>query len=73
MNAAISIVTRGLKTFASDVVDGFFEITHNGFALVGLAIVIRRPDTGGAAGPAAKRRGATHGLAAIAPAGAGGH
>ncbi len=29
-----------LRTFASDVAEGFFEITHNGFALVGLAVVL---------------------------------
>ena len=32
-------IGRGLRTFASDIADGFFEITHNGFALVGLAVV----------------------------------
>jgi hypothetical protein len=31
---------RGLRTFGSDVVQGFFEITHNGFALLGLAVAI---------------------------------
>jgi hypothetical protein len=31
--------TKGLRTFASDVVQGFFEITHNGFALLGLAVM----------------------------------
>ena len=31
--------TQGLRTFASDVAQGFFEITHNGFALVGLAVI----------------------------------
>lgn len=30
---------QGLRTFASDIAEGFFEITHNGFALVGLAVV----------------------------------
>ena len=30
---------RALRTFASDIAEGFFEITHNGFALVGLAVV----------------------------------
>lgn len=29
----------GLRTFASDVAQGFFEITHNGFALLGLAVM----------------------------------
>ena len=32
-------VMAGLRIFASDVAQGFFEITHNGFALVGLATV----------------------------------
>ncbi len=31
--------TRGLKTFASDIAQGFFEITHNSFALIGLAVI----------------------------------
>lgn len=31
---------RGLRTFGADVAQGFFEITHNGFALLGLAVVI---------------------------------
>lgn len=50
MNEALAATARGLKTFGSDVTDGFFEITHNGFALVGLAIVfaalalVARPD-----------------------------
>lgn len=41
---------RGLRTFGSDVAQGFLEITHNGFALVGLAVVmcagaaLARPD-----------------------------
>jgi soluble lytic murein transglycosylase-like protein len=43
-------MAQGLRTFASDIADGFFEITHNGFALVGLAVVfsaitlVARPD-----------------------------
>jgi hypothetical protein len=36
---AFENVVQGLRTFASDVAQGFFEITHNGFALVGLAVV----------------------------------
>ena len=32
-------LTQGLRTFASDVAQGFFEITHNGFALIGLAVI----------------------------------
>jgi len=31
--------TRGLRTFASDIAQGFFEITHNSFALLGLAVM----------------------------------
>ena len=43
-------ISKGLGTFASDVADGFFEITHNGFALIGLAVIfaaitlVARPD-----------------------------
>jgi len=50
MSKASDATARGLRTFVSDVADGFFEITHNGFALVGLAIVfaalalVARPD-----------------------------
>ncbi len=36
---ALGKMTHGLRTFASDVAQGFFEITHNSFALVGLAVV----------------------------------
>ena len=36
---ALESIARGLRTFASDIAQGFFEITHNGFALVGLAVV----------------------------------
>jgi soluble lytic murein transglycosylase-like protein len=32
-------IARGLRTFASDVAEGFFEITHNGAALLGLAVL----------------------------------
>ncbi len=39
MNMPMEAAARSLRTFASDVAEGFFEITHNGFALVGLAIV----------------------------------
>ncbi|NBT53643.1 MAG: lytic transglycosylase domain-containing protein [Betaproteobacteria bacterium] len=31
--------TRGLRTFATDIAEGFLEITHNGFALIGLAVM----------------------------------
>ena len=50
MNMPMEAAARGLRTFVSDVAEGFFEITHNGFALVGLAIVfavlalVARPD-----------------------------
>ncbi|MET0544284.1 MAG: transglycosylase SLT domain-containing protein [Variovorax sp.] len=50
MNQALAAAARNIRTFASDVADGFFEITHNGFALIGLAIVfaalalVARPD-----------------------------
>jgi hypothetical protein len=36
---ALGKLAQGLRCFASDVAQGFFEITHNGFALVGLATV----------------------------------
>ena len=31
---------RGFKTFAGDVAEGFFEITHNGLALIGVVVVL---------------------------------
>jgi Transglycosylase SLT domain len=31
--------TKGLRTFVGDIAQGFFEITHNGFALLGLAVM----------------------------------
>jgi len=43
-------VAQGFRTFASDVAEGFFEITHNGLACLGVAVVlglvllIARPD-----------------------------
>lgn len=36
---ALGKTAQGLRTFASDIAQGFFEITHNSFALVGLAVV----------------------------------
>ncbi len=36
---ALGKMAQGVRCFASDVAEGFFEITHNGFALVGLATV----------------------------------
>jgi hypothetical protein len=50
MKQALASTARGLRTFGSDVADGFFELTHNGFALIGLSIVfaalalVARPD-----------------------------
>jgi len=50
MNKALEAVSQGMRTFVSDVVDGFFDVTHNSFALLGLAIVfaalalVARPD-----------------------------
>ncbi|MDF1486205.1 lytic transglycosylase domain-containing protein [Ramlibacter sp. H39-3-26] len=35
---ALGQIARGLRTFVSDIAEGFFEITHNGFALIGLAV-----------------------------------
>ncbi len=32
-------ISNGLKTFASDIANGLFEITHNGFAMLGLVVV----------------------------------
>ena len=39
MKQAFAATARGLRTFTSDVAEGFFEVTHNGFALLGLATV----------------------------------
>ena len=36
----IAAVGRGVRTFAGDVAEGFFEITHNSLALVGVAVVV---------------------------------
>ena len=49
MTASGKIVS-GLRTFAADVTEGFLEITHNSFALLGLAVafmaitLVARPD-----------------------------
>jgi len=32
-------LTRGVRVFFNDIANGFFEITHNGFALLGLAVM----------------------------------
>jgi len=37
--SASTRISNGLKTFASDVANGLFEITHNGFAMLGLVVV----------------------------------
>jgi len=48
--ASLKNVKSGLRTVADDIAKGFFEITHNSFALVGLAVVfavvtlMARPD-----------------------------
>jgi soluble lytic murein transglycosylase-like protein len=39
MKQAFAATAQGLRTFTSDVAEGFFEVTHNGFALLGLALV----------------------------------
>jgi hypothetical protein len=36
----LSVIQRGFKTFAGDVAEGFFEITHNSLALVGVVAVL---------------------------------
>ena len=47
---ALGKLAKGVQTFVADVAQGFFEITHNGFAVVGLAVVfsvltlLARPD-----------------------------
>jgi len=47
---ALGKLARGVQTFFCDIAQGFFEITHNGFAVVGLAVVfacltlVARPD-----------------------------
>ena len=40
LSASVAAVGRGFKTFAGDVAEGFFEITHNGLALVGIVVVV---------------------------------
>ena len=32
-------ISQGLRVFVSDIAHGFFDITHNGFALLGVAVV----------------------------------
>ena len=38
--AKFAAVGRGVRTFTTDVAEGFFEITHNSLALVGVAVVV---------------------------------
>ena len=40
----LAALGRGLKTFAGDVAEGFFEITHNGLALLGVVVVLAVAD-----------------------------
>ncbi|WP_399684874.1 transglycosylase SLT domain-containing protein [Xenophilus sp.] len=50
MNNVLRSGAQSLQTFVSDIAEGFFEVVHNGFALIGLAIVfvmvalMARPD-----------------------------
>ncbi len=50
LEAHLKSVQRSAASIADDVAQGFFEITHNGFALLGLAVVfalitlVARPD-----------------------------
>lgn len=50
MKKALQRAAHGLRTAASDIADGFFEIAHNGFALIGLVLaftvvtLFARPD-----------------------------
>ncbi|MGH8859101.1 MAG: lytic transglycosylase domain-containing protein, partial [Polaromonas sp.] len=39
LKAHLKSVRSSLSTIADDIAQGFFEITHNGFALLGLAVV----------------------------------
>lgn len=47
---ALGKIADGVQTFVSDIAQGFFEITHNGFAVIGLGTVfavltlLARPD-----------------------------
>ena len=36
----LAAFASGLRTFAGDVAEGFFELTHNGLALVGVVVVL---------------------------------
>lgn len=39
-SAHMAALLRGAKTFAGDVAEGFFEITHNSLALLGVLVVL---------------------------------
>lgn len=39
MTANVQKFTKGLRVFVGDVIHGLVEVTHNGFALLGLAVV----------------------------------
>ena len=36
---ATETISKGIRIFVRDITQGFFEITHNGFALLGLAVM----------------------------------
>ena len=36
---ASKTMVNGVRTFVSDIAQGLFEITHNGFAMLGLAVM----------------------------------
>lgn len=36
---ATTTIGQGLRTVTKDITEGFFEITHNGFALIGLIVI----------------------------------
>ncbi len=38
--STLTTVANGCKTFAADVGEGFFKMTHNGLALLGMAVVL---------------------------------
>ena len=50
VTASGSTVLAGIRTFTSDVIDGFMELTHSSFALIGLTVafagitLVARPD-----------------------------
>lgn len=51
-------VTRALRTFGSDVASGFFDISHSGLAMVGVAVVLALSTL--AARPDLRHAGETH-------------